>query len=452
MANYLASTFISSFLSTSKTLRILSASGQISFSFSVCNYQKALVGGNNLYIVLEDNNKEYILDFDTTSEAMSALVLFKNAVDTLRQNCGEAAATVPTGSSETIINSTYAAYKAAASAHTLVPLQWYDVVDSTGVLFTAGTTLRLFATTESDVSPTGTVLNSTNAIIAINCNNDSVIRYELSAIKSTFLNSLPLNQVLSSSSNILANASNINATGSSFIESNNSVATLINCSSIRLNNSTVTLSSVSNTTFDNIQQDLSAIGFNLSGIEIDRNTSLGKTGRAEKDGSSLNLTLQAYYDTIEQNITLDTNANSMNIILDNKILQANGEFRIKWMGTGTGNIINILDKNSSNLFTLTDAQKGFWVSFKFNKTTGLFEFINIIGFQSGVPYTVSSVTNSQTIFPLPIPATNPTELEMFVNGQKQLYNLDFSYASQSVTFLNRDYSLDSNDQVDFVIY
>ncbi len=54
---------------------------------------------------------------------------------------------------------------------------------------------------------------------------------------------------------------------------------------------------------------------------------------------------------------LNTNGNISNITLDNKILQANAEFRFRYVGTGTGNIINLLDKNSANIYIITDSDK-----------------------------------------------------------------------------------------------
>lgn len=84
---YTANNFIAPFLSTSRTVRLLYPNGKISFTLIVCNYQKSSVSGNFLNIILEDATKEYKLEFVSNSEAKSAFISLKQAIDTLTPNC-----------------------------------------------------------------------------------------------------------------------------------------------------------------------------------------------------------------------------------------------------------------------------------------------------------------------------------------------------------------------------
>jgi hypothetical protein len=93
---YSVSNFLASYLSTSKTLRILYPSGKVSFTLMVCHYQKSSIAGKTLNIVLEDSVKEYKLAFSTNSEAKQALVLLKQAIDTLKSNCNTVSVPTPT--------------------------------------------------------------------------------------------------------------------------------------------------------------------------------------------------------------------------------------------------------------------------------------------------------------------------------------------------------------------
>src|ERR1035437_7676442 len=171
MASYISSTFINTYVSTSKTLRIINTGGTPAFTINVCNYQKSFVSGNILSIVLEDNNKEYKLDFSTNADAKQALSLFKSAIDTLKPNCN-VAVVQGGGITQAVapIAITYAAYKSAAAGSSLTALQWYDVSDTGGAILN-GEVFRLLPLTTNDSHPRGSVISS-KANIAINTIND----------------------------------------------------------------------------------------------------------------------------------------------------------------------------------------------------------------------------------------------------------------------------------------
>ena len=453
---YVASNFIGAYAPTSKTLRIMK-DGKVSFSINICNYQKSSVSGNYLYISLEDATKEYALEFADNADATSALVSFKQAVDTLRPNC-EATITFQPPSADTPIPITYLQYKSSQTSGTLVTFQWYDVTDTTGLIITAGSVMRLLATSTTDSHPSGYVLSIDKARISIDTVNDTVLYYEEPTKKLVLVNSNPIQQGAIGSTcrdMIVKNKSRLTATSSSVIEvSDESIVTCTSSTHLRVkNNSNVQITNATYVELDNIQQNLTTLGFNLSNVKIDQTTSIGKVGQGTITGAK---TCQAYNDFVDQVITLNTDANAFTVTLQNKITQANAEFRIKYKGTGTGNVITINNHNATLLYKINDTHKDYFVVFRYIISTGLFEFVRVEYGEgmNGVPYFPTPITNGQTQFPLPIPALVPTKLQMSVNGQEMYFGQNFTYSSgdQQVTFLEADFELSSTDVVKFVIF
>jgi hypothetical protein len=452
---YVASNFIGTYAPTSKTLRIM-RDGKVAFSINVCNYQKAAVSSNTILISLEDSTKEYLVDFSTEQEAKSALALFKLAIDTLRPNC-ESTVTYQPPTADTPIPVTYLQYKTLQAASQLVTFQWYDVVDTTGLVVTAGSTMRLLATSTNDNHPSGYVLSLDKAKISIDTSTDLVLYYEETTKKLTLINSNPLQQTVNAASRnmLVKNLSRLTATNCTNIEvEGESIVAATSCNYLKVGNqSNITIASANNVQIDNIQQDLTGLGFNLSNVIINQTTSIGKIG----DGIiSAAKTLQAYFDTVDQQIVLNTDNNAFTVTLENKIPLANAEFFIKITGTGTGNEVTINNKNSTLLYKLTDAHKDYWVKFRYIKSTGFFEFVRVDYGEglNGVSYFPSPVTDNQTIFVLPIPAIIPSKLQMFINGQKKNFGLDYTYTSgsQTVTYTNSDFTIASTDTIEFIIF
>ena len=453
---YFSSTFIASYVSTAKTIRILNSNGQIVFTIAVCNYQKSSVNGNNLNIVLEDNVQEYSLDFSSNTEAKQAMLLFKQAVDTLRLNCIQASGggTVP---SITPIPISYIQYKSLQSTNNLIAFQWYDVTDTTGILLSSGTTIRLQALTTDDAHPQGELLTVSQGRISIDCITDDVLYYEKPDNKVILLNSKVSDQNIDSSSNniIVKNKSKLTCSNSQIIEiDTGAIVNLTGCNNIKISNSTITISNANNLVIDDLVQNFTGFSFNLSNVSINPYDTFGKAGQTTINS---NKTLEAYYDTIDQVFNITNSNNNMTLLLENKIPLANSDFRIKYFTViGTGNIIAVKNTNNVTIFTITDAQMGSWIKFRWNKNTLQYEFVSIeysYGLK-GTPYLVNPVTDNQILFPLPIPSAIPTNIEMYINGQKRLYGLDFTYSSgsQSITYTNRDFPINSTDEVEFIIY
>lgn len=453
---YTSSTFLGSYTSSSKTVRIYNSAAQIVFTINACNYQKSSVNGPNLNIVLEDNTVEYVLDFPSNSDAIVAMSLFKTAIDTLRLNCNQSGGGTPPSVNPIPIS--YLQYKTLQQANNLIAFQWYDVTDTTGLLLPSGSTIRLQPISINDFHPLGEVLSASRPRISIDSETDDVIYYEKPDNRIILLNARPIDQTIDISCNniIVKNKSSVIAITSTVIEvDSKSTVNITGCNNVKISNSSITLVNATNVTIDDIVQDFSTMGFNLSDVVINPYDTIGKLGRANVTTSK---TLEAYFDTIEQVFSITSNNNTFTLTLDNKILSANAEFRVKYFtsNSSTGNVINVINTNNASIFKITDNQIGNWVIFRWNKLTSLYEFVSIeygAGL-SGIPYLVSSPTNGQTAFVLPIPAAAPTKMQLFINGQKMIYGQDFSYTSstQTVTYTNYSFLIASSDIIEFIIF
>jgi len=454
--SFTPTSFIRSYISTAKVLEIQNSAGGKVFTLSVCNYQKSFVDNNKLIIIQQDNNKDksYTLDFADNSQATAALIRFKDTINTLKINCQQLPLSPPSPS-QTPIPITYLQYKARQQAGTLFVAQWYDVSDTTNLLNLGGATIRLLAKAVDDYEPSGIVLG-TKVLVTVTTLDDTIQRFEEGSQKILALNNSKITYDTASLRLTATTGSILTAVSSSNIEINNrSTATLNNCTYVTIqNNANVILSNASQVTISGIQQDLSTIGFNLQNVKIDLSDSIGKIGKEVKNNPST-ITLISYKDATDQELRFTTSNNTIDIVLDNKILTANGEFRLFYSGAGVNNIINVKNTAGTILYQLNDTLKDAWGIFRFNKTTGLFEFVNL-DFTKNANHTVHVVNVSsagQINFTLPVPATDPTKLQMIINGQDQLFGPDFTYSSPgNVIYQNRSFSLNIGDEIKFIIY
>jgi len=454
--SFLVSNFIRPYVSTAKALEIQNSVGGKVYTLGICNYQKSYVDKNKLIIILKDNNidKQYYLEFNDNSAAIQAQLSFKNAVNTLKLNC-EQISLSPPSPSQTPIPITYIEYKTRQQASTLFISQWYDVTDTTNLLGFGNITFRLLAKAVDDYQPTGIIIG-TKQLVTITTLDNTIQRFEDGQKKVLALNNSKITYDSACNKLTALSGSNLNAASCSNIEiTNGSVAVLSSCSFVTINNnSNVILNNASQVILNGIQQDLTTIGFNLQDVTVDTSDSIGKIGKDTKTNVS-NLTLISYKDFTDQELKFLTNNNSIDVILDNNIVSANGEFRIIYTGTGTNNLINIRNTSNALLYQLNDNTKDTWGVFRFNKTTGLFEFINL-DFKTNNAhkiYQVNATSNGQVNFTLPVPATDASKLQMSVNGQDQLFGLDFTYSNPgNVIFQNRNFSLNIGDEIKFWIY
>lgn len=452
------SNFIYSYAPTDRAIRIIDTSGNIVHTINICNYQKSGVFGANLAISMEDQFDEYLLSFPSNSEAKVALNMFKNTINTLKPNCVSNFNSGPAPVPGTTVSITYVAFKALQVANNLVPLQWYDISDTTNILFNNGNKIiRVLVQETDDRHNRGQIIGS-HEYVVFDCVLDKITYYNDSVKNITIVNGTPNNHSFTNSDNIFSsNSSAINADASFKIEaSNSSNLTCSSCMGIKATNfCNLTLSNASNVTFNNIQQNMSSFPFTLSNLEIDRNNSLGKHGFTNRNNPSGTILLNAYGDQIEQDITFTTNNNTVIFNLSNLITQAKSIFRIRYKGNGINNTITVANNNLP-IIVIMDNNKDNTLEFSYNSALGIYELRNIETKVSlnGKSVQLTGLATGQINFNLNIPITAPEKTELFINGIKQLYSLDFFYNSTLGLFqyLNRFYIINSNDELEFIVY
>lgn len=453
-----SSTFIAAYGNSDKAIRILNTLGTVVYTINICNYQKSSVNGNNLNISMEDNSKEYFITFSSNNEAKQAMILFKQAIDSLRGNCVQTAVDQIPGDPLSIIATTYLQYKALQQSNQLGRLQWYDVIDATNLLFNDNVyVIRIFSKSENDSHPRGQIL-ATRAFVSINTIKDKVIYYEDPQKSVTFINSDFKNSYFDAAcENIMVtNDSMATIDASTCINvDNNSVAVLSNCHKVNiLNGANVVMYYGTNVTVDNIHQDFTSLSFYLNNVSIDKNNSIGKAGRVVRNNPSA-FQLDAYNDPIDCDMVFTSDNNWIQVKLVNDIVLANAEFRLRYSGNGENNIINVVNEAGDTLFDISDNNKGNTVVFRYDFSSTYFvvdqvksDSINSHEIFNFIP------TLNQTSFPINYPPTDATKMEFYVNGKKLLYGSDFHYDSNvsDVIFTPRFYSLDSDDEVEIIVY
>lgn len=457
---FASSNFIFSYSSTDRAIRLIDTAGKIRHTINVCNYQKAGVFNNILSISLEDNVKDYELEFISVADAKLALLSLKSAINTLKINCNNGNGSGTPSPTVEPITTTYIQYKTWLNANSLIPLQWYDVSDTTNVLLLDTThTIRLLAKTTNDKHPRGQIL-SNNVYITIDTTTDNIVSYEDSINNIFILNGDINNSTFLTSNNIMVlNNSQVKATDSSSIfAENGGTITVNNSSGIKITNgSNIKIANSTNCSFDNIQQDFTLLPQSFSNINVDRNISTGKGGFLNTNDPGSNLIFNSYVDVINQELNFTGNNNVINITLHNQISQAGGVFKIKYKGTGINNKINIYNNSNILIYTIQDNIKNSVAIFVFNNFTNNFEFNNVAFNSDNVgSKTVQVMTpiNGQVNFNLGVTVTNPQEMEMYINGNKQIYNYDFSYNSGlgMVVFANRLFTISTSDELEFRVF
>ena len=447
------SNFIYAYLPSDKVIRIIDNTGKIIQTINICNYQKCGINGSILSIYLEDNDKSFDIKFNTSTDASTAILYFLQAVNTLKSNCE--IGSIITGGTNTSISITLLNYKSLVNTNSVIPLQFYDITDTTSLLYPSVLAFRIITNSVSDNRPKGIII-STGVYVTLDLINNKISSWEDPIKNNSVINgNFSGNSFDSTSTNCIAfNNSKIIAINSTGIFADNgSVINVTNSNVVKVTNSNVTISGASNTIIDNIQQDLSSLPFTLSNVSIDRNISMGKNGylQTSLDDTSNPINLYSYGDVMDQEFNFSVAAN-VNINLDNLIHAAQGIFKIKMTGV-SGSSLTICSSDNVTLFVILEYNKDF--IFQFSRSTNKFEFFGTMRKNVTDSQTVQFLTptNGQTDFSINIPVTQVTETEMFINGHKQIYGVDFHYDSNfGLMRYNNLPSIGTDDTVEFRIY
>ncbi len=452
-----SSSFIVSYSTTDKVIRIVDTNSNITNTINVCRYQKSTVTNSYLNIYMEGNVSPYTLQFTDNADALLAIDFLKNAINTLKPNCVPTVTVSPYSATVTPIS--YLGFKSLYSSNTLVPLAWYDVTDTTSLFGPAPVTYRVQAISSAD----GYIRGKNQAgetYITINVATDSIVNFEDSVNGNFIINGGTLATSGSVTHCVVSNNSTLNATDSSYIvcDTGNAI-TCSNSSVVRfLNGCTMTVDNMTNVTFDDIQFG-SPFPYALSAVLVNRSTSIGKNGKivyTNLTGGAATKTFVSYVDCIDTEIAYTTNNNTVNLTLINPIPVAGGVFRIKLTGSGTNNEVNVYDALSTLLYTIFENENDNTVVFTYNPLTAKFEFTGVIQKQATLGKNVQFLTPStaQVNFNLGTPVTQATQMEMYINGSKQTYGIDFYYDSGLglAIYINTLFPIDSTEIVEFTVY
>lgn len=452
-----SSSFIVSYLTTDKVIRIIDTNSNITNTINVCRYQKSTVTNSYLNIYMEGNVSPYTLQFTNNVDALLAIDLLKNAINTLKPNCVPVVTVSPY--SATVVAITYLTFKALYSSNTLVPLGWYDVTDSTSLFGPVPVTYRVQAISTADGYIRGK--NQTaETYITINVATNSIVNFEDPINNNFVINGGSIIPTGSITNCVVSNNSSLTTTDSSYITCDNgSTVVCTNSSVVRFTNGcNLIVNNMDNVSFDAIQLG-SPLPFALSGVHIDISTTVGKNGKVvytNLSGLAATKTLISYKDYIDTEIAFTTNTNIVNLTLINSIPTAGGTFRIKLTGSGTNNTVNVYDALSTLLYSILENENDNTAVFTYNPLTAKFEFTGIIQKQATLGKNVQFLTptTSQVNFNLGTPVTQATQMEMYINGSKQTYGIDFYYDSGLglAIYINTLFPIDSTEIVEFIVY
>ncbi len=452
---YNSATFIETYDPSDYVLSFIDISGRRIKSINVCRYLNTGVDSNIIWVLLEGNEK-IILDFTNALDANSAATNLKNAIDALASNCPIGGSSSPLPSQTLTIRSvTVAQYEVLRAAGELTDtvdadkVQWYDVSD-TGNLFGegAGSVFRVLALWEEDGQPIGFCVNTLKTgVLDFDLhkfqNSYEDVNYELTLNNSRITNS----STTPSTQLIAINESSIITSGvaSEKIYANNSInLTVTECLDIfAYKCGNLTLRNARYCIFENISGDLASYPY--FNIRVHPYDTIGKLGHGSlKTG---NVTLQSYIDYIYQTMFP---TGSGDITLVNTITQANATFNLIVPSGYTG-LYNVIDYDSSSiLLTIDSSYEGLTLTFVYNKVTGewYYEKKSEATKQSTSSLTVAVL--GQTIFVdvLDYIPKKPSLSQLFVNGHKQVYAVDYNIVNRTVVWTNFSFTLDIDDYIE----
>ena len=454
--------FIYTYNSTDRVIRIIDTNGNFINTLNICKYQKSTVLGIYLQVYME-GNLIYTFDFMSNGKALEGITRLKNAINTLKPNCTNTIFIPPTPSLTVPV--TYSEFKDLYLANTLVPFTYYSVSDTLSLLNTISYTYLLQPLTINDSNISGKIISDKLEYVKIDLITDKIIYYEDTALSNSIIGggNLTINDISSISRNcMLLNNSNATISDSiNIIVSNNSQINCTGCSNITVNNysNIPSLTNSSNVTIDGHITFPSTFPYGLTNVEISK-SSVGKIGFTKLGDPSIDINLVAYVSTIDNQIKLTTSAmpDILNINLINPINDVKAEFKISISDSSISFIANkiIQIKYGPNLLAIiSKINVGNTFVFSYNSTNG-FQFDGMLQKNTTSSKTVQflSPTDGQTNFDLNIPLTLPTELEMYINGIKQTYSIDYYYDSGlgQVVYINTSFPIDSTEIVEFRVF
>ena len=426
-------------------------------SVNICKYLNSGVKENIIWVLLQGGIKSEFT-FPTAQDATTAFIYLRTALDTLQPNCeigGNSPSPTPVLEPVSI---TLANYKTLIANHTVVALQWYDITDTNG-LFRRGTgqVFRCLALNNTDSFPQGIILTTDDKVI-LNMTSNQVIDETVVELNIVELNNSSVTNVNDTSDYIVAtNGSTIIANGSNNILAQNSYLEVENCNNIvAFNNSSILIKNSLNCSFTGVGGDLTALG-TFNDIVVDKASSLGKNGVILNNLPDLiDKTLLAYQDVMYQKFDGILGDNVILTLENIPLSDVNAEFTLFIEPTAEldNYTITIKNSNGNTLIVINSSYIGQEIKFKFGISPGEFFLLPIGsgGSSNKIKTNITVISNAQTLFSnvLASAPLNPSVSELVINGQVQLYGVDYTITSKNINWLSTDFSLVTTDII-FII-
>ena len=160
--------FIAPYQAGDSTIVFTDSDGTRLKSINICKYLDNGVKNNILWVILEGGVK-LEFDFGNATGATSATIILNAAIDALQGNCGLNGGTpIPPSNTSIIINlqGVVNSYEALVNNNTVVPFQWYDIIDINGALGKGtGQVFRCLPMLNNDASPQGIIITTDEKVI-----------------------------------------------------------------------------------------------------------------------------------------------------------------------------------------------------------------------------------------------------------------------------------------------
>lgn len=453
---YNSQTFIATYNSTDTALVFLDTQGRRVQGINLCKYQDSGVSENIVWILLE-GSITIELEFSTTNDAQIAQTIIANTIDLLHPNCeissggGNDNPIVPI--SITLVN-----YQELVSTNNVVAFQWYDIIDVNNQLGRGiQEVYRVFSLTTNDSNPKGIVLETNDKVII-----DTIHLLITDEIDNN-INSSKLNKgtlSLTNSNTIFSiNNSAIIANGCNQIYSNNSTLNLTSSNNVTAINSSLTGSNIQNVVLQGVTINMTSFPDKvLRDVQIDQSNSIGKEGIDWIDLSSM-LSSTIYLSYINRNhlYLKNTLVQDSIIYLRNISQGVNAEFILHIPSTVNlgGFTITVKDYNTNSILDIiTTNNLGTFLSYKWDISNLSFITLNGNSQVNGEKRDlITVITNGQTSFINALSYTSifPNNSLLIINGQVQIYGVDYTISNRKLTWISTDFSLKTTDKI-YLIY
>ena len=464
------SSFIASYSSTDKVIRILDTLGNPVNLISICKYQKSAVINAYLNIYMDDNVDPIQIMFASNSDALAAIASLRTTINALKPNCKQTVSSGSSGSAGAPIAIVYNAFLGLRGTSSFIPFQWYDVTDTGNNLMNTPKVYRVQTLGTNDAFVSGYIL-SESIQVKIDLINGKLTYYfdgqRNNLVVNCDMKTVTLNSNCNNCMIMNDSTANLNSCNHIYID-NASTAILVACYNLRItNHSNIQLGNSHDVTFDNQIPGTIYSGV-LTFIDINRGGSNGRVGKSVVSVlTTSSLLLDAYSDNSEQEFNFDSiNGIVKTVRLKHFFYQAEAVFNIKMSITAStstpynNKIIVMDDATSTVLYTIQQNEVNNNCIFTYNHTTNTYEFTGFIRkqAQAGLTWKPTFIL-AQTVFDLStyhIPITQPTELEMYINGIKQIYGMDYYYDSglgQIIYLDGSSFPLNPvTEHVEFIVY